>query len=130
MIVSLFAVALLIPPLVSAQEIKKGDQATVLGWTSVDVKNLDPVENSSASFSYSMSCGIHHGGTVTVVGIDGNRLLVRYSIGSAQNGMCCPTGVLFFTTKETFSKMKEEYRQIRAAEQNEKNLVKRLIKKK
>lgn len=129
MIISLFAVALLIPSLASAQEIKKGDTATVPGWAWVDVKNRDPVKSGNgSSFGYGESCGIQHGGTVTVVGIEGNRLLVRYSIGGTQFGTPCPTGVLFFTTKETFLKMTAEYRRVRQSEQAEKDLVERLVK--
>ena len=128
MIISLFVVALLIPSLASAQEIKKGDTATVPGWVWVDVKNLKPVESGNISFDFGESCGIQYGGTVTVVGIERNRLLVRYSIDSNQYGTRCPSGVLFFTTKGRFSKMTEEYRRVWDAEQNERRLVRKLLK--
>jgi len=127
-IISLFAGVPLIPSLASAQEVKEGDTATVPGWAWVDVKNPEPIKSGNTSFGYNESCGIQHGGTVTVVGIEGNRLLVRYSIGGTQFGTPCPTGVLFFTTKETFSKMTAEYRRVRQSEQNEKDFVKQLIK--
>ena len=128
MIISLFAVALLVPSLASAQEIKKGDTATVPGWAWVDVKNLKTVESGNVSFDFGESCGIQYGGTVMVVGIERNRLLVRYSIDSNQYGTRCPSGVLFFTTKEKFSKMTTEYRRVWDAEQKERKLVKRLLK--
>ncbi|MDP3710366.1 MAG: hypothetical protein Q8R29_01435 [bacterium] len=129
-IISLFTVALLIPSLAWAQEVKKGDTATVPGWTWVDVKNPEPVKSGNNDFGYGESCGIQHGGTITVVGIEENRLLVRYSIGGTQYGTSCPSGIIFFTTKETFSKMSAEYNRIRVAKQNEKDIVKRLLKKK
>jgi hypothetical protein len=126
----LFVAALMTPSLASAQEIKKGDKATVPDWTWVDVKNPESVESGNTSFGYGEHCGIQRGGTVTVVGIEGNRLLVRYSISGTQFGTPCPSGILFFTTKETFSKVTAEYRRVRAAEQSERNLVKRLLTKK
>lgn len=128
MIISLFMVALLIPSLASAQEVKKDDKAIVSSWAWVDVKNPDPVESGNSSFGYGQSCGVQYGGTMKVVGIEGNRLLVRYSIDGTQFGSPCPTGVLFFITKESFSKMTAEYHRVRAAEQSEKDLVKRLSK--
>jgi len=127
-IISLFTVILLIPSLAFAQEAKKGDTATVPGWAWVEAKNPDPVKSGNNDFSYGESCGIHRGGTVTVVGIEESRLLVRYSISGIQYGTPCPTGVLFFTTKETFSKMRAEYGLARRSEQTEKDLVRRLLK--
>ncbi len=111
-------------------DIKKGDTATVPGHAWVDVKNLGSVRSGNSSFEYGHSCSIKRGGTVTVAGIDGDRLLVRYSVDGTQYGAPCPTGILFFTTKEKFSKMTMEYHKIITAEEAEQSLVKRLSNQK
>ena len=125
----LFAAVLLIPSLVLAQNIKKGDTAIVPDWEWVDVKNARPVSSGNNEFGYGRSCGVKRGGIVTVVGIDGDRLLVRYQIAGTPFGTPCPSGVLFFIKKETFSKMTAEYHRVLKAEQDEKNLIERLLKK-
>ncbi len=112
----------------AAQEIKKGDKATVPAWEWVEVRNLEPVKGGNHDFGFGDSCGIEEGGTVTVVGIEGGRLLVHYSISGTKFGTPCPNGVLFFTTKERFSRMTAEYNRMRAAKQGEKDTVRRLLK--
>jgi hypothetical protein len=122
-------VALLVPSLILAQDIKKGDKTVVPSWELVEVKNLEPIKSSgNRDFSYGDSCDIQKGGTVTVVGIDGERLLVCYSIsGGPQHGISCPSGVVFFIKKEHFTRMITEHNRVRAAEQAEKDLIKRLL---
>lgn len=120
---------IMIPVLASANDIKKGDVAKVPSWTWVDVKNVQPVKSGNTSFSYGEHCGVQHGGTVTVLGVVGDRVLVRYSIADVQYGTPCPSGIVFFTTKGTFSAMTAEYHRINAANEREKNLVAKLSKK-
>ena len=119
----------LLPLRSSAQQVKKGDRATVPGWTRVEVKNPEPVKSVISSVGYGEFCGIQQGSTVTVVGIEGDRLLVRYSIGGGgPRGTPCLSGVVFFTTKEAFSKMTAEYHRVQKAEQDELELVRRLLR--
>lgn len=126
---STLAVALLVLPMAAfGVDIKKGDTAKVGGWEWVDVKNLQTVPSGNTSFSYGDSCGIQQGGVV-VVGIEGNRVLVRYSINGTMCGTPCPNGVVFFLTKERFSRMTAEYHSAVAAEDADKNLVKKLLGK-
>ena len=112
---------------VLAQDIKKGDEAKVPIWEWVNVKNPNPVKSGNSTFSYDDFCGIQYGGTVTMVGIEGDNLLVRYSIDGTQYGTPCPDGALFFITKERFSKMTDEYNRIFSAKKAEKNLVQKLL---
>ena len=127
---SLVVVALVSLPMVAfGADIKKGDTAKVPGWEWVDVKNLQTVPSGNTSFSYGDSCGIQRGGVVMVVGIDGNRVLVRYAISGAMYGTPCPDGVVFFISKERFSKMTAEYHSAVAAENADKNLIKKLLGK-
>ena len=108
---------------------KKGDTAKVGGWEWVDVKNTEVVRSGNNEFSYNRSCGIQQGGTVTVVGIDGDRLLVRYSINGTMYGTPCPSGIVFFITKERFSKMTAEFNSAVTAENAEKSIIKKLLGK-
>src|SRR3989344_2108276 len=84
---TVLAVLLLSPLVAFGADIKKGDTARVPGWERVDVKNLDSVRSGNSRwFSYGDTCGIQRGGIATVVGIDGNRVFVRYSIGGTMHG--------------------------------------------
>ena len=94
------------------------------------MKNPEPVESGNNSFSYNESCGIQRGGILTVVGVQDNRVLVRYTVDGEQYGTPCPSGVVFFTTKEKFSFMKDDadaFKCVKAKEESEKNLVKKLL---
>ena len=127
---TVLAVLLLSPLVAFGADIKKGDTARVPGWERVDVKNLDSVRSGNNRwFSYGDTCGIQRGGIATVVGIDGNRVFVRYSIGGTMHGTPCPSGVVFFLSKERFSKMTAEYHIAVATEDADKNLVKKLLGK-
>lgn len=126
--ISLLA-ALLAPSVASAQEVKKDDVALIPGWAWVTVKNLEPIKNGNVTFGYDDSCGIQEGGTVTVIGVVEDRLLVRYSTSGVKYGTPCPSGIHFFTTKESFSSLSTRYERARQAKQAERDLVERLIKK-
>ncbi|MFZ2192625.1 MAG: hypothetical protein WAV31_00065 [Candidatus Moraniibacteriota bacterium] len=125
---------------VFAQDIQKGDSAKVPGRELVQIKNLEPIEEGSDSFVYDDRCRIRCGGTVTVIGGQNNLLLVRYKIDyDGLSVPCdfvdldevspCPSGALFFITKEKFLSMNVEYDRIQAEKANEKNLVKKLLGK-
>lgn len=130
-VVSLFAVVVFLitlPLLASAQEIKKGDQKTLVVSAGVDVENPDPARKSSDPFAadYYDVCGVKNGGTVTVEGIDGDLLLVRYSVtGPQYHPRDCLTGVLFFTTKKDFFMMTAVDSRIQAEKERKKVLLKR-----
>jgi len=113
-----------------AKTFKAGDMATVPDWTWVEVKNLDPIKNGNGSFKYGESCGIERGATVTVVNSFFDRVLVRYSINGTKYGSFCPTGVFFFTTGRTFFEMTAKYFLALEAEKTEKDLIRRLLKRK
>lgn len=120
-----------------------GDTAKVSSHEWVVVKNLETISSGNNSFRYGDFCSIQRGGTVTVVGIAGNRVLVRYFIDRTVHGALAPSGVVFFITKERFSEMRKEYRYCHchrdrdcycdcyavAAEDAEKKLVRELLNK-
>ncbi|MDP1689629.1 MAG: hypothetical protein Q8L52_00245 [bacterium] len=126
---ALVALILLVPALASAQDVKKGEKQIVPAWTWVEVRNLEPIESGNTGFAFGESCGIQGGGSVSAVGMDGNRILVRYSITGVQYGSACPAGVLFFMAKDSFAKMTVEYRQVQVLVQSERDLVAKLMKK-
>jgi hypothetical protein len=114
-----------------AGEIKKGDTAKVPGWEWVNVMNPEPTQQnfrgSSKNISYGEACGIEMGGTVKVVGIDGDRVLLIYAAPGNPIGTPCPSGVIFFMSKENFSKMTAQYLKVCQAKDDEKKLVKKLL---
>lgn len=75
----------------------------------MDIKNLDVVKIGNNEFTYGDTCIIERGRIVTVVGIAGNRVLVRYFIDRTVYGTSCPNGAVFFLTKERFYEMRREY---------------------
>jgi hypothetical protein len=115
-----------------AGEIMKGDTAKIPGWEWVNVMNPDPVrQNFSGSakyLGYGETCGIEMGGTVKVVGIDGDRVLLVYAAPGNPIGTPCPSGVMFFMSKENFSKMTAQYKMVCQSRDAKKDLVKKLLK--
>lgn len=109
--------------------ITKGDKATVPDNMWVAIKNLEPLKSKNNEFSYGDRCVIQRGGTVKVVGIDGDHVLVRYSIKGPQFGASCPSGALFFITKTEFSEMTARYHQVQKREEGGKTLIRRLTEK-
>jgi hypothetical protein len=84
--------------------------------------------NGSSPLGYGGTCGIEMGGTVTVVGIDMNRgVLVRYTAPGNPMGTPCPSGILFFTRQEKFSKMTGEYNRRLSTIEEQKKSVKKLL---
>ncbi|MCK5416814.1 hypothetical protein KAI92_05305 [Candidatus Parcubacteria bacterium] len=113
-----------------AQDVQKGDSAKVLSREWVDIKNPDPIKNRNVTFKYDDSCNIQCGGIVTVVGIHGDLLLVRYTIDDKQSsGTLCPSDVVFFVAKEKFLTMTDKYnRRVQDEKTSEKNLIKNILK--
>ncbi|MFA6269910.1 MAG: hypothetical protein WC657_01730 [Candidatus Paceibacterota bacterium] len=110
------------------QAVKIGEKQVVTNWKWVEVRNPEPVKNSTNTFDADDLCAIKHGGVVTIAGIDRKLLLAHYSISGIQHGPSCPTGVLFFTSKKGFSKMAMEYQEVNREEQKKKNLLKRFLR--
>lgn len=126
----LFVAVLVVPFIVSAGDIKKGDRATVPEEKWVKVKNLSPVFRGKDFLVYGGSCYIQRGGVVEAIGADKDLVLVNYStVSEVTWSHNCPTGTLLFVTKQEFSSMTAEYKRIQAAEQAEKELIRRLINK-
>jgi len=97
----------------SAQAQNIGDTATVPGWRWVDVANTRSVTQhfagSDRELIYGDTCGIESGGTVDVIAVDDERLLLSYTAPSAQLGTPCPSGVVFFVSKDEFLGMTQKY---------------------
>lgn len=136
----ILAITILILPMTAAfgANISKGDTANVIDRENVSVKNLGIVRNGNSGFMYGDMCRITGLGEMTVVGIDRERVLVRYSTKNVQYDSRCPSGIIFFVTKEQFSRRMEEDRAAAANKEvedaaekarvvAEKNLIKRLL---
>ena len=109
---------------ISAQEleIKKGDVATISNMEYVGVKNLEQLGN----YFYGSTCNTDPGDTLTVIGIDGDKLLVRYN-KNGNSAYSCPSGIIFFITKDEFLKMKHTEEKAEQKERAEKGLIRRLL---
>jgi len=122
----LFAITMLAPAFISAQEFKKGNVATVPDWTWVQVKNTAPIQSGNGTFKYGDTCGIKRGATLAALGTYGDLVLARYYVDNPQYGAGCPSGVVFFIRKIEFEGMTAQFYKALKAENAERELVARL----
>ncbi len=118
---------LLAAAMASPLQVQVGDSTHVPVWTWVTVKNSAPVRSGNNSFGYNDTCGIQHGATMTVEGIAGEQILVSYQIETVQYGTPCPSGVIFFISREDFLRAEDLYQSILNEAQKEKELIQRLL---
>lgn len=107
-------------------EVKNSDQATIPADLVVRAVNLEPIKIKDNTIKYGVECKLQQGNTITVVGIDGFNLLVRYKADRERSGFC-PTGTLFFTDKQEFSRMTDQYKKYIRSESEAKDTVKKLL---
>lgn len=90
-------------------KIEKGDRGIVTedyeGCT-VYVWNPTPIENRDQTLRYGDPCVIKERNFVSVIGFDGDWVLVRYSVGSVEKNYPCPSGTIFYISKESFLEMR------------------------
>ena len=122
----LFAITMLAPAFISAQEIKKDDTATVSDWTWVAVKNMTPVQSGNGTFKYGDTCGIKRGATLLALGTNRDLVLAQYLVDTPQYGSSCPSGIVFFLKKIEFVGMTTQFYKVLKVENAEKDLVARL----
>lgn len=101
-------------------KIEKGDVGIVSEDYSVYVWNPEPIRNKDQIFKYGDSCTIEMGNSVSVIGLDGGWVLIRYSVASAPNLHRCPSGIVSYIPKDLFLEMKSA--------QEEKDKVRQLLK--
>ncbi len=123
---SLFCVLMLsLVPVVafagSMEEIEKGDMGIVTEDLTVYVWNPSPIGNADQTLRYGDACVIKERNFVSAIGFDGDWVLVRYSIGSVQMNYPCPSGTIFYISREAFLEMK--------GAREEKNRIEQLLKK-
>ena len=129
MMLLLFVAALLVPAIASAQEIGKGDTAIMPHEKVVILKNLEKISmDSVAPDRYGAKCITERGSVVTVVGIDEDRLLVRYFVAINKDTAHCQSGSLFFLGILEFSTMKAEFRRIQEVEQKERAFIEKALR--
>jgi len=96
-----------------------------------NVQNPDGISGSKKKFAYGSQCQAKHGGVLTVIALDGEALLIRYSISGLQRGSKCPNGTLFHERTEKFNMVKWQ-RHIEAMyernDQERKERIRKLIK--
>ncbi|GMQ95338.1 MAG: hypothetical protein BMS9Abin13_451 [Patescibacteria group bacterium] len=133
-----------VPPPVQIPHVKRGDTARIpLKYSSNEVKivNLTTTGNHIAgtSFSYGDLCVPVYPSIIAAVGVDGKKVLVRYTVikkqwrrppvfGNSQRREC-PNNALFFIPKMEFANLARLYRYALKEERKERSLVRRLLEK-
>ncbi|MBU0707357.1 hypothetical protein KKG41_03220 [Patescibacteria group bacterium] len=114
LVCALSMIALIVPALAFAVNVD--DTAIVSGWEWVDVLNDKPVtqhfSNGESTLKKGETCGIEEGGTITVVKVNGQKLLVEYTAPGSPMGTPCPSGVLFEIATSDFETMTAEYNRV------------------
>lgn len=79
-------------------------------WRWVDIVNPNGINNGNGHFAFGELAGIE-GGVITVVALDGDRVLCQYTAKELAYGTCCPTGALFFLNKVECQQMLAKFEQ-------------------
>ncbi|MEK7566832.1 MAG: hypothetical protein AAB527_01720 [Patescibacteria group bacterium] len=108
-------------------KIKKGDSINVDAIYKAEVKNLEVIRNKTREFSYGDMCHFKQDGTLTVIALSGDSLLVRYSADQEVDGSLCPNGVILFYPKNKFIEATEEQKRRIDETLKEKELIKKLL---
>jgi hypothetical protein len=106
------------PPTPEPRKILKGERMNMIEQVHIaQVVNLTPVADESVEVSEGAVCDARGYGTMTVVGLDGDRVLVRYHRAVRQKARLryadeeagqypdCPSGTLFFITTDHYRKI-------------------------
>jgi hypothetical protein len=103
-VASLLAAFLLISSPALAREIEKGDMVTDLGYQWVVVKNLDPIKGPhGSSYMYGEECWALDGSFATVLAVEENQVLVRYTPRKPPHvWVLCPAGTIFLFQRNNF----------------------------
>ena len=106
-------------------------------WQWVTIANPDGISNGNGYFAFGEIAGIDNFGTIKLIAIDGNRVLLEYNTTRKAFGTECPNGTIFFLEKAEFTRRVANYekkiRQERAQEARmkvEKARVRALLKSK
>lgn len=95
------------------------------------VQNPDGVSNNKKKFAYGRQCQMKPGGILTVIALDGEDILIRYSISGLQIGNNCPNGTLLHERPGQFNMIKWQ-RHIEAMyernDQERKERIRKLLK--
>jgi|GEM_PF-6901192 len=103
------------------------DTAVVPVFEWVKVQNPQPIANGNGEFKFGDTCSVQVGHVVKVRAVDGMDVLVEYQVPGIGFGAPCPNGVLFFTNKEAFLRMTDQYVITRIAKKRELTRVERLL---
>lgn len=124
---AILAILLPIAAFGAEREIRKGDSIQSEMVEVAEVKNLEPITNATKTFSYGDRCHLTSKGALTVMAVDGKRVLVRYSEVVETDGSICPNGTIFFYPKEKFLKAMESDNRQKLEIEKEKSLIKKLL---
>jgi hypothetical protein len=103
------------------------DTAVIPVFEWVTVQNPTPVENGNGKFEFGDRCSVEVGHVVKVRAVDGMDILVEYQVPGIGFGAPCPNGVLFFTSREAFLRMTDQYVITRIGTERELTRVERLL---
>lgn len=88
------------------------EYAIVDKWRWITIMNMETISNSNITFEFKETAGIEKGGIVRMVNVVGDYVLVKYqSPVEPTAGTRCPSGALFFLSKEEYASMSENFRE-------------------
>ncbi len=119
--------AAIVPGVPSCADVVKGTQAMTSDGM-VRVMNLQPVANDRVTYEYNDICSVTGGSTVTAVGCEGDKVLVRYTQLDNEPEFNCPSGTLYFVFVHEFVGMTDEYLRRLMEEAARPDMVRRLLK--
>lgn len=139
-LVSLVVFVYVLCPLTT--KIKVGDTVILSEDTLVEVRNLEPVNHGDVQFSFGDRCIAEKNARIEVIGVDealhfseskggfDGRLLVRLEEAyQTREAYYCPDETIFFFSKSEFVAIPKEQAHRRSTEWNDRNTVKRFLKK-
>lgn len=112
----------------AAEPIYKGETLELTQLEYVRIVNLKSLSRGSRIFFYGDGCAVREGFRVSVVGIDGERVLLRYDQDRKRVAMDCINGTLFFLKKDRYLFMRKERARRDEQERHEKAVVRKLLK--
>lgn len=110
----------------SCADVVKGTQAMTSDGLE-RVMNPRPIANDRVTYEYGDICSVTGGSTVTAVGCEDGKVLVRYTQLANEPRFNCPSGTLYFVFVHEFVGMTDEYLRRQNEEAARPDMVRRLL---
>jgi len=119
----------LFPIIAIAGELRKGDIVFISGAHILKVANENPVLQNEYSFNFGEKCFTDNGAKAKIIGISKDKILIEYGAPRAIKGHTrCLSGVLSLIPAKKLQSMTNEYNRNKLKDDNEKGLVRELLK--